>query len=107
MTLDPKQIEEVLINGGTITGDNGEEIEIPKDGPSDSGNKALLALIAQQHATIREMMAKPPAQAPAAPAAPAPTPKAPTSWTCDVMERDKDGRVKRIQMNAWEAPRGI
>jgi hypothetical protein len=108
MTFTDKQLEDLMANGGSVQTEDGDEIVIEKDAPADSGNKALLGIIAQLMQVNREFAQKPPLPLvqPVTPPAPAPmpAPRKPSCFNCEVQERDKDGRISRFQIKEWEGP---
>lgn len=112
MNLSEAEIERLLAEGGIVSGDDGEQIEIERETPADSPNKALLGLVREQMALIRELQAKagqrhepvtPQAPLPIREPAP-PTQRKPAVWNFEVQERDKEGRVVRARFQEWMQP---
>ena len=112
MNLSESEIERLLAEGGIVSGDDGEQIEIERDAPAESPNKALLGLIREQMALIRDLQAKvgqrsepppPPAPLPIREVSP-PSQRKPAVWNFEVQERDKEGRVVRARFQEWLQP---
>lgn len=108
MTLTDEQIRKLIEEGGSVTGDDGGEIALPKD-PENEQMKVMMAMMGQMlasvdraHAALAEHQSRLPAP-PAAPSA-APQAKSPGCWNCNVTKRDRDGRIESFQMREWQNP---